>query len=187
MVTLDVSFLYTNISHQDAVDTIRCIFSLAPPSPYRPPIFILTDLLIFLFLAIIFSFNQEIFVQLHGIARGTKLAPSLATLFLSITEEDHISNSPFKPSLWKRYIDNIFFVWEDTRESLDIFISGLNSFQPRLKFTADISSTSAVFFWTLLFIKVLTLPPLAYSRLRFFIRRPTTFPIFMVPLTTLGW
>lgn len=145
LVTLDVSSLYTNISHEVAVDTIFHIFSHIPPSPYIPPIFILIELLIFVLKNNIFSFNQEFFIQLHGIAMGTKLAPSLATLFLPIIEDEYINTSTIKPSPWCRYIDDIFFVWEDSRETLDMFIAGLNSLKPRLKFTAEISSTSVTF------------------------------------------
>lgn len=84
-------------------------------------------------------------MQLHGVAMGTKLAPSLATLFLSIIEDRYISNAHIKPSLWRRYIDDVFFVWQDSHETLDTFIAGLNILKPRLKFTANISSFSVNF------------------------------------------
>lgn len=47
LATLGVSSLYTNISHEDAIATIHNIYSQAPPSPYRPPILILSQLLLF--------------------------------------------------------------------------------------------------------------------------------------------
>lgn len=75
----------------------------------------------------------------------TKLAPSLATLFLSIIEDKYVNTSTIDPSLWRRYIDDMFFVWEDSRETLDTFIAGLNSLKPRLKFTGEVSSTSVTF------------------------------------------
>lgn len=118
MATLDVSLLYTNISHKDAIDTIFHFFSQLPPSPFRSPILILRDLVYFVLKNNILSFNNEFFVQLHGVAMGTKLAPSLATLFLSITEYRYISQAHIKPSLWQGYIDDVFFVWQDSRETL---------------------------------------------------------------------
>lgn len=45
LVTMDVASLYTNITHEDAVETIFHIYSHLLPSPYRPPIFVLIDLL----------------------------------------------------------------------------------------------------------------------------------------------
>lgn len=57
---------------------------------------------------------------------GTKLAPALATLVLSIIEEDYINKSACKPIFRKRYVHDIFLIWDGTREQLDCFISGLN-------------------------------------------------------------
>ena len=35
----------------------------------------------------VFSFNSEMYRQLYGVAMGTKLAPTLATIYLALLEE----------------------------------------------------------------------------------------------------
>ena len=44
-----------------------------------------------------------------------------------------------KPMFWRRYIDDIFFVWEHGEESLKVFIVRVNTFHSTIKFTAEYS------------------------------------------------
>lgn len=101
LVTLDVSSLYTNISHTDAIDTIHAIFSQPSDIPHCPPLSILISLLSFVLNNNIFTFNQEIFLQTYGVAMGMKLAPALATLFLHLLEDSYISNSVHIPVFYR--------------------------------------------------------------------------------------
>ena len=50
-----------------------------------------------------------------------------------------------KPSVWWRYIDDIFFIWEHGEESLKEFINEINSFHPTIIFTADWSKEKVNF------------------------------------------
>lgn len=61
LVTLDVSSLYTNISHMDAINTIQAIFSQPSDIPHCPPLPILISLLSFVLNNNIFTFNQDFF------------------------------------------------------------------------------------------------------------------------------
>ena len=38
-----------------------------------------------------------------------------------------------KPWLWKRLIDDIFFIWAESKENLNKFLKDLNEFYPNLK------------------------------------------------------
>ena len=44
--------------------------------------------------------------------------------------------------LWRRYIDDIFFLWEHEEEKLNEFIEHLNEKHRTIKFTAEWSQTS---------------------------------------------
>ena len=55
-----------------------------------------------------FSFNDNHYLQIHGTAMGTKMAPSYANLFLGFFEANALKNAPFQPHTWLRYIDDIF-------------------------------------------------------------------------------
>jgi len=47
-----------------------------------------------------FSFNNEHYLQKHGTAMGTRIAPSYANLFMGKFEQQAIDNSFFKPFIW---------------------------------------------------------------------------------------
>ena len=42
-----------------------------------------------------------------------------------------------KPILWKRYIDDIFFIWYGTKNELMDFVTFLNSYHPTIKFKCN--------------------------------------------------
>ena len=72
----------------------------------------------------------------------TKFAPPYAVHFMAALEEKILSK---KPSVWWRYIDDIFFIWNHGEESLKEFINEINSFHPTIKFTADWSKEKFIF------------------------------------------
>ena len=51
----------------------------------------------------------------------------------------------FKPYLWWRYIDDIFFLWQHGEEKLKSFIDNINKMHPTIKVTADWPKTSMNF------------------------------------------
>ena len=59
-------------------------------------------------------------------------------------EEEILQKVEFKPYLWCRYIDDIFFLWEHGEEKLKLFIDTINKMHP--KFTADWSKRPINFF-----------------------------------------
>ena len=66
-------------------------------------------------------------------------------LFMDDLEEQIISAFEEKPMIWWRYIDNIFFIWEHGEESLEKFLSKLNSIHPTITFTAEYSEKKSNF------------------------------------------
>ena len=50
-----------------------------------------------------------------------------------------IQQSETKPREWKRYIDDVFSLWDCDREEVDRFIKRANYFHPTIKLTAEIS------------------------------------------------
>ena len=92
-----------------------------------------------------FSFNDKHYLQTHGTAMGTRMAPSYANLFLAKFETDALSRAPFQPFIWWRYIDDIFMIWTRSVQDLNTFTSFLNDIHPTIKFTCDHSFTSIPF------------------------------------------
>ena len=61
------------------------------------------------------------------------------------------SSSVQKPSIWKRYIDDIFSVWDISKADIEQFIEQANSYHPTIKFTAEISDTETTFLDTVVY------------------------------------
>ena len=59
-----------------------------------------------------FQFNEENYLQTHGTAMGTKMAVSFANIFMAEIETKIILQSDTKPREWKRYIDDVFSLWD---------------------------------------------------------------------------
>ena len=79
---------------------------------------------------------------------GSKCAPSVACVYMGDFEREHLSNLPThqpKPLIWPRYIDDIFAIWPNGKDSLLKFNSWLNSRHPKIQFTCVYSDTSVDF------------------------------------------
>ena len=82
---------------------------------------------------------------------GTKMAVSFASIFMAKIETTLIQQSQTKPKEWKRYIDDIFSLWDSDKKDVDQFIGEANKFHPTIKFTAEISENEITFFDTVVF------------------------------------
>ena len=58
--------------------------------------------------------------------------------------ENMLESFEKKPMFWRRYIDDIFFVWEHGEESLKVFIVRVNTFHSTIKFTAEYSKEEVI-------------------------------------------
>ena len=91
----------------------------------------------------IFEFNGDLWQQKIGTAMGSRVAPTYACLFMGYLENKILQawKGP-APQLWRRYIDDIFFVWSASVEDLELFIKFINEQHPYIKFTATYDSTT---------------------------------------------
>ena len=144
LVTLDVSSLYTNIPHKDGLDACRFFLSNTSATNDLP-----VDSVLNLIQLVLennhFQFNKENYMQKVGTAMGSPMAPSYASLFMGKLEKDFLESRDLVPSVWLRFLDDIFMVWDHSLESLHSFIDALNSFHPTIKFTYTISSKEVNF------------------------------------------
>ena len=79
-----------------------------------------------------FEFGKSIYKQLQGTAMGTPMAVVFANLFLDIHETNVLETLQSKPIVYKRYIDDIFAVFEN-KESAILFINKFNLDIPTIK------------------------------------------------------
>ena len=92
-----------------------------------------------------FQFNGRNHLQTHVTAMGTKMAVAFANIFMCAVETDILSQSNTKPLEWKRYIDDVFSLWDTNREEIDKFIEHANRHHATIKFTAEISDKETTF------------------------------------------
>ena len=85
---------------------------------------------------------------------GTKMAVSFANIFMAEVETDIINQSPYKLLIWKKYIDDIFSLWNINKEAINNFTDLANSFHPTIKFTAAISDTEIAFLGTCVYTRI---------------------------------
>ena len=76
---------------------------------------------------------------------GTKMAPPYANTFMGKLESGILTETTPSPTHWKRYIDDVFLVWTDTKESLEQFIKSINNLHPCINFTTEFSTDEITF------------------------------------------
>ena len=110
LASLDVTSLYTNIPNLEGIQaTGAYLFKYRSPHQ-NPTNASLCKLLELVLSTNNFLFDNKEYLQIGGTAMGTKLAPSFANLFMGHFEDKFVYSYPLKPFLWKRLIDDIFFV-----------------------------------------------------------------------------
>ena len=76
---------------------------------------------------------------------GTKMAVAFANIFIVKVESQILERSAIKPLAWKRYIDDIFYIWNINKDVVTQFIEQANNHHPTMKFTAEVSDTETTF------------------------------------------
>jgi len=140
IVTMDVESMYTNIDHESGLAAVKKAFE-ENIDPRRPDQHIL-DLLELSLKNNDFQFNGETFLQTKGTAMGKKYAPSYANIFMAHFETEAMKKCYKKPTVYKRFLDDIFCIWDHGRENLKTFLEILNSHHPAVKLTAVVEEFS---------------------------------------------
>uniref|UniRef100_A0A8C5M2E7 Reverse transcriptase domain-containing protein n=1 Tax=Leptobrachium leishanense TaxID=445787 RepID=A0A8C5M2E7_9ANUR len=128
LVTCDVQSLYSIISHNKGCEAVRHHLNLHQIYPLEQVEFILEGIE-FILRNNYFSFNNQFYLQCMGTAMGTRFAPSYANLFMAYWESQWSGVScgwAHNLILYRRYIDDLLFIWKGDEESLKRFHGLLN-------------------------------------------------------------
>ena len=146
LVTADVCSLYTNIPHNEGIlATKHALDTRTNPHPPTDQLIRLLELILNLNS---FNFQGKIYNQIRGTAMGTPCAPSYANLFMGQLEHKLIfskSTTNIPAGTWKRFIDDIQFLWVGSPRTLSHFQTSLNQSHPSIKFTFETSETEVTF------------------------------------------
>ena len=82
-----------------------------------------------------FSFNNQMYKQLDGVAMGSPLGPALANIFVGF-HESRLFDNTVKPGVYFRFVDDTFAIFGSELDC-DHFKGKLNLLHPALKFTVE--------------------------------------------------
>ncbi|CAJ0951377.1 unnamed protein product [Ranitomeya imitator] len=137
LVTMDVNSLYTSIEHQNGMEAVK-LFLMQHTDFSNDQMAFCRDLLSLILTKIFFFLRTSFFFQIKGTAMGTNVAPPYANIFMDYFEKLFVYPHVLFTAhtlYWKRFIDDIFFVWTGTSEDLFLFHNDLNSSISGLSFT----------------------------------------------------
>ncbi|CAJ0934784.1 unnamed protein product [Ranitomeya imitator] len=150
LVTFDVKDLYTSIPHIEGIKSVRTLLTSSKMDPVQ--INLCCDLLSIILTKNFFLFEDQFFLQTRGTAMGSNAAPPYANCYMAEYEESAIyTNCLFKTHavMWKRYIDDIFCIWDGPEETLKTFFLFLKTSWPGLDFTITYNQKEVNFLDTL--------------------------------------
>ncbi|CAJ0968063.1 unnamed protein product [Ranitomeya imitator] len=152
LVTWDVNSLYTSIVHEKGLlATDRLLSENRVDIKIRH---LCADLLGIVLKENYFMFQDTFYAQQQGTAMGANVAPPYAIAYMAAFESDFVYNHPLFMAhcrVWRRYIDDIFCVWDGPIESLLPFDQHINSIWPELKFTLQHDTHKISFLDTLVY------------------------------------
>ena len=145
LVSMDVTSLYTNIPQEEGIETVCNAYESFYEGESPIPTQYLKRALELILQENSFQFTGKYYLQTHGTAMGTKMAVAFANIFMGKVESQILERSAIKPLAWKRYIDDVFSIWNINKDVVTQFIEQANSHHPTIKFTAEVSDTETTF------------------------------------------
>jgi len=90
-------------------------------------------------------FNGKYYKQIDGVAMGSPLGPTLANIFLGYKETEWLSNCPseLKPSYYRRYVDDIFLLF-DNDDVIVKFQEYMNLQHANIHFTSEVEENDSI-------------------------------------------
>lgn len=142
LFTVDIDSLYTNIDIEAGLKAVKNCFKKYPDKT-RPDEQLLQLLEINL-KRNDFEFDGKYYLQVKGTAMGKRFAPSYANIYMAEWEETALAACPIKPFKYFRFLDDIWGIWVDTKETFEDFMTLLNTHHTsiKIKYTKDMTSTN---------------------------------------------
>ena len=144
MISLDIESLFTNVPVRETIDII--LSKLYPNDSCIYHGFNRKDFQTLLELAVddsFFSFNNKLYRQTDGVAMGSPLGPLFANIFLSHYESQWLKDSPIKPSLYRRYVDDTLWLIP-TDSDIQSLMTFMNSRHANMRFTYETEINNSI-------------------------------------------
>ena len=152
MASIDVSSLYTNIIHEDGIESaINALHSTYATNEDQPPPEVIGEMLRFILTHNVIEFEGKYFLQLQGCTMGSKCSPSYACIYMGDVEKHLLFLADNKILFWKRYIDDIFLIYSGSTGDFQNYMKVINEVYETIKFTCEISTQQIDFLDTTVF------------------------------------
>ncbi|XP_047504100.1 uncharacterized protein LOC125049061 [Pieris napi] len=145
MVSFDIESLFTNLPLNDCLDIIAKRLREQNMSPDY------VDIVKHCLTSGYLMWKDEFYVQVDGVAMGSPVSPIVADIFMEDFEERALANTPVKPRLYKRYVDDTFVVLPN--DKISAFLAHLNSIHKNIKFTVEQENNNCLPFLDILIIR----------------------------------
>ena len=136
MVSFDISSLFTNVPLVETLNLCCDLWKNNHSEHHIVDEVGFRELLSFATSNVHFLFNNEWYKQTDGVAMGSPLAPTLASVFLSKIENKIKLFDGNQPLVYKRYVDDIFLVFKNQADVLP-FLNFMNSLHSNVTFTVE--------------------------------------------------
>ena len=141
IVTSDVTGAYQNIPQEDGINCLH--EALEERTQKEVPSSFITKLMELTQASNIFEFNQDLWIQLVGVAMGIHPAPSYANIYLARKLDNQIAalgekygtNGKSAWLLFKRFLDDLIKIFVGTTKQLHNLFNEMNAIHPTIKFT----------------------------------------------------
>ena len=85
-----------------------------------------------------FRYDHQFFTRIMGLPMDTSLSPFLATFYMEFIETSALENFPLRIRFWGPFVDDVISVWDHGEESLNSFLTTLNTLDSNLQFTLEL-------------------------------------------------
>jgi len=156
LVTLDVVSLYTNIPQVEGAEFVmeHYIHTLPLYDQKLPPIppETLKEFLLFTLQNTIFEFNNTYYTQNYGTTMGANFSVKFANIYMHKLLSNMIEKCESNiPPFLARLVDDIFFFWPYSEDTLHKFFTYLNSYHKTIKFELTYSYHNINFLDTIVY------------------------------------
>ena len=147
LVTADVTSLYTNIPHKGGIAAVIHFMAeykhLLPTNcPLPHVVCIILD---FILKHSTFKFMDTHIHQILATSMGTRMAPPYANLFMGKEERTIILTFLHLIYFWKRFIDDIFFIFLGSHSQLNSLMTFMNPISSTAKYKFAYSEQTVTF------------------------------------------
>ena len=154
LASFDVKSLFTNIPLAETIDICVRECDRLNLVPYGLTSKEFRSLLELSVKESIFIFDDQLFLQLDGVAMGSPLGPTLANAFLCYHERKWLEDCPieFKPIKFNRYVDDCFLAFK-CKDHATKFLEYLNNQHSNIAFTSEFEEANSLPFLDILITK----------------------------------